>query len=182
MAKDAKTRAKARALYEAGHSFSQIADELPVSDRAMKEWCRKEGWKKGISSQELHQKEREKLVKEAEAAGVDRARILKELAILGFSDIRNYLTIDPEVGTIRAKGFDDMGADASRAIRKVKERRTIKQAADGKETILESTFEFDLHDKLGSLVEMGNILGIKKVELDPGEGFRTFFQSLKGSE
>jgi hypothetical protein len=172
-------------MYEAGKSFSQIADELPVSDRSMKEWCRREGWIKGKASQELHQKEQAKLEKEAEAAGIDRARILKELALVGFADMADYVDVHDETGTTRVRGWGEMNQKtpgSSRVVKKIREKRTIRQSNDKSGDILvDQTFEFELHDKIGSLVEMGNILGLKKVQIDPSDGFREFFQGLRGN-
>jgi hypothetical protein len=163
MAKDAKTRARAKALYEAGKSFSQIADELPVSDRAAKEWCRREGWVKGKSSQELHQTEREALHREAEKAGIDKAKWVKELALLGFSDMADYVDIHDETGATRVRGWDEMNGKnpgASRVVKKIREKRTIRQSNDKSGDILvDQTFEFELHDKLGALRTIGDAMG-----------------------
>ena len=60
--------------------------------------------------------------------GITQERILEELAIVGFSDIENYLDIDPDTGGIRAKGFDDAHARGrSRALEMVKEDRVIRK-------------------------------------------------------
>lgn len=172
MAKDAKTRARARALYEAGYSFSQIADQVPASVRILKDWCKKEGWIKGESAPELHRKEQAKLEKEAEEAGIDRARILKELALVGFSDMADYVDVHDHSGATRVRGWGEMNQarpGASRVVKKIREKRTIRQTNDQSGDILvDQTFEFELHDKLGALSEMGNILGIKKAPAENG--------------
>lgn len=82
MAKDGKTRAKARALYEAGESTSQIAPKVNASIRSIKEWCKKEKWVKGSSAPKLHQKAEEALEKEAERYGVTKAKVLAKVAEL----------------------------------------------------------------------------------------------------
>ena len=179
MAKDAKTRAKARALYESGKSFAQIADVLPAGVRTLKGWCKSEGWIKGESAPELHRIEQEKLEAEAEKAGIDRAKILNELALVGLADIKDLITVDKD-GNVQARDLDSLGA-ASRTIKSIKQKKTSRKehGAEGA-TIEEVTLEYVTHDKIGALVEAGNILGIKKLQVDPSDEFRAFFGSLKG--
>jgi hypothetical protein len=82
VAKDAKTRAKARVLYEAGQSFAQIAPKVKASVRVLKDWCKNEGWIKGESAPKLHQKAADALEAEAERHGVTKARILAKVGEL----------------------------------------------------------------------------------------------------
>lgn len=91
-------------------------------------------------------------------------KILRELAKLGFSDMADHVTVD-EHGCLQAVAVEDLPVGASRAIKKVKERRIIKSTKgtadnpDG-DQILESTFEYELHDKISPLVQMGKELGM----------------------
>ena len=82
MAKDQKLHAKARALYESGLSYSQIADQLPVSPRSLKSWCKAGKWVKGASAQELHRKEQVALERDAERRGITKAKVLDKIAEL----------------------------------------------------------------------------------------------------
>jgi len=93
-----------------------------------------------------------------------KEKILRELAMLGFSDIKDHVTIDA-VGCVQAVGIDNLPIGASRAVKKVKEKRIIKSVQGTKDkpsedTILESTFEFELHDKINPLIQMGKELGM----------------------
>jgi phage terminase small subunit len=106
---------------------------------------------------------------------ISKEKIMRELAILGFSNMQDHITID-EVGCVQAVGMESLPIGASRAIKKVKERRrTIKSIQGTKEspsedTVLESTFEFELHDKITPLINMGKELGMfrerKEIGLD----------------
>lgn len=70
MAKDAKTRAKARALYEAGNSTADIAKKLHLGLRTVKGWCKSGGWEKGKKEPDLHQRYEEASLEAARAAGL----------------------------------------------------------------------------------------------------------------
>jgi hypothetical protein len=79
VAKDAKTIAKAKALYEAGESLRDVAQAVGSSFTAVKMWAKKGAWVKGKSAPKLAQKEEEALEKEAARHGVDKARILAKI-------------------------------------------------------------------------------------------------------
>ena len=98
---------------------------------------------------------------------ITKDKILRELSLIGFANLADYVTIDDTTGCVQAIGIDSLPAGASRAIKKVKERRVIKSTASGDE-VLESTFEFELHDKQTALVNMGKELGMfrDKHEID----------------
>ena len=95
---------------------------------------------------------------------ISKEKILKELALIGFSAIDDHLEIG-EGGLIQAKTFEEMPPGAVRCIKKIKEKRVIrtekgtKDKPDGEE-ILDSTFEFELHDKIQALINMGKELGM----------------------
>lgn len=94
-----------------------------------------------------------------------RSRALSELNAIAYSDIRDYLTIDPDTGGVRSKGFDEMPEGASRAIKKVREHRTIKETKNG-ESILSCTFEFELYDKRAAIMDIARIEGFEKPTVD----------------
>jgi phage terminase small subunit len=52
--------------------------------------------------------------------GITKERILKELALIGFSSIDEHLEVDAG-GTVRAKSFDEMPIAAVRCIKKIKQ-------------------------------------------------------------
>lgn len=82
-------------------------------------------------------------------------QVLEELTLLATTDIADFLDIDTE-GGIKVKTFAEMPKGASRAIRKIKEKRVIRQTpGDSPDMILESTFEFELWDKPKSLDLLG---------------------------
>jgi phage terminase small subunit len=95
---------------------------------------------------------------------VSKDKILKELSLCGFSDMADYVTVDT-AGCVQIKSIDDLPIGTSRAIKKIKEKRVIKSTQGTKDkpsedVILESTLEFELHDKLSPLVNMGKELGM----------------------
>ena len=98
---------------------------------------------------------------------VTKDKILRELSLIGFANLADHVTIDDTTGCVQAIGIDSLPVGASRAIKKVKERRIIKSTAKGDE-VLESTFEFELHDKQQALVNMGKELGMFKERHEVG--------------
>lgn len=82
MAKDAKTRAKAKAAYEAGESLRAISSDLGVNFQTVQHWSKKEGWVKGKSQSKLEQRESAALEAEAERHGITKARVLAKLGEL----------------------------------------------------------------------------------------------------
>ena len=87
-----------------------------------------------------------------EQEGMD---VIRELALLGFSDIKDYLEI-ADGGEITVKTFQDMKGKSSRAIASIKEKRVIRESKDGSEAqILDSTLEFKLWDKNKALDNLG---------------------------
>jgi phage terminase small subunit len=103
---------------------------------------------------------------------VSKERIMKELALIGFSSIDEHIDIE-DGGLVVAKTFEEMPAGAVRAIKKIKEKRTIRTVKgtadkpDGEE-ILDSTFEYELYDKPQALINMGKELGMFRDRKDIG--------------
>ncbi|MFZ4436797.1 MAG: terminase small subunit [Syntrophales bacterium] len=93
-------------------------------------------------------------------------QVLEELALVGFSDMADFVEID-EGGAVRAYPLDSLAKGKSRIIRKVKEKRVIKSTAEG-DQVLDSTYEFELCDKVKSLELLARHLGLlhDKTEVD----------------
>lgn len=98
--------------------------------------------------------------KRSERTAITQERVLEELAMIGFSDIRNYLTIDKLTGAIQAKGFEDIPKDESRVLKSIKEDRVIKEDADGRKTTVYDKVKFELWDKPRVLELMARHLGL----------------------
>lgn len=163
MAKDAKTKAKARALYEAGQSFREVAQAVGTSFTSVKLWAKKDGWEKGKAAPKIAQKEEEALEREAEHRGLTKARVAAKIAqrleaksILRKSDNGGIALIPMPAG---AK-VEDGG---------------LAQVFGGTYYVTEDT---RTQDK--AIDQAIAVLGMAKVEVDAGEGLRQFFQSLRG--
>lgn len=95
-----------------------------------------------------------------ERTRVTQDRVVRELALLGFSDLQNYITIDKLTGAIQAKGFEDMPPEESRALQSIKEDRAIKESADGKGVTVYDKVSFKMHDKIRALEILARHLGM----------------------
>jgi phage terminase small subunit len=86
---------------------------------------------------------------------VTKERILRELAIIGFSDIDDYLTIDKE-GTVRINTLEQLPLSSSKAIKTIKEKKkTMQIGEDTNISVTDVQTEFTLHDKIAALQLMG---------------------------
>ncbi|HOX60053.1 MAG TPA: hypothetical protein PLC99_24520 [Verrucomicrobiota bacterium] len=95
------------------------------------------------------------------SSGFTDRKIAKELALIAFSDIQDYVTVD-EGGSLQVLPLSDLKKHKSRAIKKIKEKATIKESNDGKSTVKYSSLEFELHDKLEAIKTAIDCMGIKK--------------------
>jgi phage terminase small subunit len=98
---------------------------------------------------------------------------LRELAIIGFSDLKDYLDINEDTGAIRSKGFNEMPEGASRALESIKEDRMIREDAKGNDSIINEKVTFKLHDKLGALEKIGKHLGFLKDKIEHSGEIKT---------
>lgn len=91
-------------------------------------------------------------------------QVMEELALIGFSDMKDFIKID-EGGAIYAVPLEGLSEGKSRIVRKVKEKRVIRTTKgtesnpDG-DQILDSTYEFELCDKVKSLELLARHLGL----------------------
>lgn len=116
-------------------------------------------------------------------------QVLEELARVGFSDMQDFIKID-EGGAIYAIRLDSLAEGKSRIIKKVKEKRVIRTTKgtesnpDG-DQILDSTYEFELCDKVKSLELLARHLGLlhDKQEIDLKQPLQVtvkqFYRGLK---
>jgi len=108
------------------------------------------------------QKKREKRTE------ITQDKVLRELAIVGFSDLKNYIEINEDTGAIRAKGFREMPEEASRALESIREDRMIREDAKGKDSIINEKVTFKLHSKLTALELIGKHLGMFPTKIEGG--------------
>jgi predicted metal-dependent peptidase len=113
-----------------------------------------ENWK------ESGKETRSETIQLLDKAGLTDEAIFKELALMGLSDIADYLTID-EGGALQAKTFEKMEKGKSRAVKKVREKTTITENKDGSHIFKNSQVEYELHDKIEPLKIAIAIKGLK---------------------
>lgn len=96
-----------------------------------------------------------------EKAGFTDSRIAKELSLIAFADMADFVQID-EQGSVKPLSIDTL-KKKSRIIRKIKEKRRILNGKDD-DTILEDTFEFELYSKLDALQMAIDVKGMKRTQ------------------
>jgi phage terminase small subunit len=98
--------------------------------------------------------------KREEKTEITAARVLQEIAILAFSDLKDYIEINDDTGAVRAKGFDQMPPNASRALESITENRTVREDAKGEDSIINEKVTFKLHSKTAALEALCKHLGL----------------------
>lgn len=104
--------------------------------------------------------------KTANKLEVTKERWLNELARIFFADMSDYVSIDPDTGCVTAKGYDEMPEGGGKVISSIKEKRSIKEDASGKDSLIYSQYEFKLHDKLKAGEMLGKHLGFLKEKIE----------------
>lgn len=91
---------------------------------------------------------------------ITKERVLNELAIVGFADMQDYAEV-LEGGVVVLKPWSQLPKGASRAVSKLKERRSLRadSEGEGEETIIDIQTEFGNHDKIKALAEISKIQG-----------------------
>jgi len=106
---------------------------------------------------------------------VERTRIqaqlqdlVNEMMLIAAARPEDYMTIDAETGECRPKAFQDLPEGASAAIKKVREKRVIKECPDGETMILTDDWSYEFYDKMKAIETIGKHLGgfIDKREVD----------------
>ncbi len=131
-----------------------------------------------------------------ESAGAHFQKIAKEICIIAFSDIRDYVSV-AEGGEIQAIPLNQMVRKKSKAIKKIKEHTQIKESADGQSIFKDSRIEYELYDKMDALKYLCKLRGDEPAvqhqvggngrsidinhRLDPGGALQTVIDRLVGA-
>jgi hypothetical protein len=168
MAYSASLWSKLKAAYESGQhtsiesaysklqkKYGKIPSLKSIQDRATKE-----NWEKAKLAPEIEKAIVEETISAAAKLGITPEKVLTELALVAFSDMAEYVTIE-DGGKVTPKTITQLSNGASRVIKKIREKRSIRQTSDDSGDILcDDTFEFELHDKMGALDKLGKHLGL----------------------
>lgn len=86
---------------------------------------------------------------------ITQDKVLKELALVGFSDFADYGEIEKGIG-LQIKSFDEIKEGKTRAIKSINERQDSKSIS----------ISFKLHDKIKALELLGKHLGMFKEQIE----------------
>jgi phage terminase small subunit len=100
---------------------------------------------------------------------ISKERILNELALMAFEDMGEYAEV-LDGGVVKVKPFAELPQGATRAVKKLKEKRSLRADTEGEgnEVILDVAMEFELHDKISALKEISELQGYypnKKIDV-----------------
>ena len=95
-----------------------------------------------------------------------KEKILKELGVIGFSNIEDYIEVDDD-GKVSIQNLKSLPFATSRAIKSIKEKsKDIVNKQDDDLLYRETQLEFVLHDKIEALVKMGQEIGMFKTKCE----------------
>lgn len=86
-------------------------------------------------------------------------RVINEIALLAFSDLRHYTEIG-EDGEIQIKRWEEMPEHLSRAVETISEDRIIRENPDGTQIIVHDKVKYKLHSKPRALELLFKHLGL----------------------
>lgn len=99
--------------------------------------------------------------KQEKRTNITKDRVLAELAIVAFADMKDYVEIGDQ-GQVQLIPFGDerMPEGASRAVQKVKEKRSIRQTpGESGDMIIDLSTEYGHHSKIDALKEISKLNG-----------------------
>lgn len=104
-----------------------------------------------------------KKAKEARAKRLEISaeNVLRELARIGFADIKHTSVWDPDIGLI-VKPSDEIDEDTSAAISEITESKTVIKGKRGDGDQVNTTLKVKLHDKVKALDLIGRHVGLFK--------------------
>ncbi len=95
---------------------------------------------------------------EIEKAGATFKKIVREIAIIAFSDVQDYITVDQN-GKVQAIALSQIRKGKSRAIKKIRETSKMGERKDGEIILKDTKCEFELYDKLDALKYLCKLRG-----------------------
>lgn len=113
-----------------------------------------------LANVKIQQRIQELMEERAERLKLSQDMIVDELKIVAFSDLADYVDVVEDTGAIRAKSFAEMKKYKSRALKRIKEDRAIKEDASGEQVTVYDKVCFELHDKLRALELLGKHIGM----------------------
>ncbi len=113
-------------------------------------------------------KVKEEILKHFERQGDITQKLLAEYIRIATSNITDFVEIDELTGSIKIKPLKDIPKHMISAIKKIKEKRVIKENADGTSVTVYDNVEYELYDKqksLDKLIEIAELVPIQKLKL-----------------
>jgi phage terminase small subunit len=99
--------------------------------------------------------------KRAKRLEITADNVLRELARIGFADIRKVAAFDPELGLL-VKASDEIDDDDAATISEITESKSVIKGKRGDSDVINTTLKVKQHDKLRALDLLGKHLGLFK--------------------
>ena len=124
---------------------------------------------------------KEAILEHFERQGDITQKLLAEYIRIATSNITDFVEIDDLTGTIKIKPLKDIPKHMTSAIKKIKEKRVIKENADGTSSTVYDNIEYELYDKqksLDKLIEIAELAPAQKLNLSINSGLEDKLQEL----
>ena len=106
------------------------------------------------------------ILKHFEKQGNVTQKILSECFKIATSDITDFVEIDDLTGAIKIKPLKDIPEGMTSVIKKIKEKRVIKDNADGTSVTVYDNIEYELYGKEKILTNFLNVAKLMNDKLD----------------
>jgi phage terminase small subunit len=105
-----------------------------------------------------------------------KEKILKEMALLGYSDLAEYVDI------VEPKDVHELPPQISRALKEIRKKTITRRLGDATETT--TTMDIKTHDKMPALLAMGKEIGMfkDKCEITGKDGGNIKYQDMTDGE
>ena len=109
---------------------------------------------------------KEAILKHFEKEGDVTQKVLAECVKIATSDITDFVEIDELTGTIKIKPLKDIPNGMTSVIKKIKEKRVIKENADGTSSTVYDNIEYELWNKekiIGDLLRVSKLINDRTI-------------------
>lgn len=118
-----------------------------------------------LKNAEIQKRIAELIDRRQDRTQITQDMVLKELAILAFSDFTDFVEIQ-DGGEVTLKTLEEIPKGMTRAIKSIQEDRVIKESEDGKSNILHQKTRYTLHGKEPPLKMLANHTGLNVDKLN----------------
>jgi hypothetical protein len=159
--------------------FIEVYDGKNIKAAAKKVGMNYAYARKLATKESIIEKTKARRKKQADKVGIEKEKLLQEYIAIGFSNICNYFTVEPD-GEITAKSFDDIPPEYARLIKSI--QQDIYKAHDKQGSVVSThtRLKIELWDKMEALRMIARYTGGFDEKRPPDNNTFNFYQQIAG--